>query len=150
MRPPEAPVAPTRAAAWPELRCACTPCVGAGTLGGPPRAWPQTGDVHRGLLQVAALLAVSRSGRGQEVPRDLYQVFLLPSPSPDLCYFYLLVIIVLRKSRGIPGWRSGLAPAFGPGRDPGDPGLSPTLGSLQGACFSLPVLLPLSLSLMNK
>ena len=30
---------------------------------------------------------------------------------------------------GIPGWRNGLAPAFGPGRDPGDPGLNPTSGS---------------------
>ena len=30
---------------------------------------------------------------------------------------------------GIPGWRSGLAPAFGPGRDLGDPGSSPTSGS---------------------
>ena len=26
------------------------------------------------------------------------------------------------ERQGIPGWRSGLAPAFGPGRDPGDPG----------------------------
>ena len=34
-----------------------------------------------------------------------------------------------KKSMGIPGWRSGLAPAFGPGRDPGDPGSNPTLGS---------------------
>ena len=32
--------------------------------------------------------------------------------------------------RGIPGWRSGLAPAFGPGHDPGDPGSNPTSGSL--------------------
>ena len=30
---------------------------------------------------------------------------------------------------GIPGWRSGLAPAFGPGSDPGDPGSNPTSGS---------------------
>uniref|UniRef100_A0A8C0LPQ8 glutaminase n=1 Tax=Canis lupus dingo TaxID=286419 RepID=A0A8C0LPQ8_CANLU len=30
---------------------------------------------------------------------------------------------------GIPGWRSGLAPAFGPGRDPGDPGSNPMSGS---------------------
>ena len=30
---------------------------------------------------------------------------------------------------GIPGWCSGLAPAFGPGRDPGDPGSTPTSGS---------------------
>ena len=41
---------------------------------------------------------------------------------------------------GIPGWRSGLAPAFGPGRDPGDPGSNPTspgtwslLGSVETA-----------------
>ena len=32
-------------------------------------------------------------------------------------------------TRGIPGWRSGLAPAFGPGSDPGDPGSNPTSGS---------------------
>ena len=31
--------------------------------------------------------------------------------------------------RGIPGWHSGLVPAFGPGRDPGDPGSNPTSGS---------------------
>ena len=30
---------------------------------------------------------------------------------------------------GIPGWCSGLAPAFGPGHDPGDAGSNPTLGS---------------------
>ena len=30
---------------------------------------------------------------------------------------------------GIPGWRSGSVPAFGPGRDPGDPGSNPTSGS---------------------
>ena len=29
----------------------------------------------------------------------------------------------------IPGWRSGLVPAFGLGCDPGDPGSSPTSGS---------------------
>ena len=28
-------------------------------------------------------------------------------------------------------WLSGLVPAFGPGRDPGVPGLSPMSGSLQ-------------------
>ena len=30
--------------------------------------------------------------------------------------------LLLTKTVGIPGWHSGLAPAFGPGRDPGDPG----------------------------
>ena len=44
---------------------------------------------------------------------------------------------------GIPGWRSGLAPAFGPGRDPGDPGSNPTSGS---RCME-PASLSLSLSL---
>ena len=30
---------------------------------------------------------------------------------------------------GIPGWHSGLVPAFGPGCDPGDLGSSPMSGS---------------------
>ena len=52
---------------------------------------------------------------------------------------------------GIPGWRSGLAPAFGPGRDPGDPGSNPTSGSQcmepasPSACVSAS-----SLCLLNK
>ena len=45
---------------------------------------------------------------------------------------------------GILGWRSGLAPAFGPGRDPGDPGSNPTSGcrcmepASPSACVSAP------------
>ena len=38
---------------------------------------------------------------------------------------------------GKPGWLSGLAPAFSPGRDPEDLGSNPALGSLHGAYFSL-------------
>ena len=34
-----------------------------------------------------------------------------------------------RKKKGISGWRSGLALAFGPGHDPGDLGSNPTSGS---------------------
>ena len=34
-----------------------------------------------------------------------------------------------KRQTGIPGWPSGLAPAFGPGHDPGDPGSNPMLGS---------------------
>ena len=49
--------------------------------------------------------------------------------------------------QGIPGWLSGLAPAFGPGRDPGVPGLSPTTGSLHGTCFSFCLCLCFSLFL---
>ena len=42
-----------------------------------------------------------------------------------------------KKKKGIPGWLSGLAPAFVPGRNPGVPGSSPASGSQHGACFSL-------------
>ena len=35
-------------------------------------------------------------------------------------------LLAMKREKGIPGWRSGLAPAFGPGRDPGDPGSNPT------------------------
>ena len=58
------------------------------------------------------------------------------------------------KRLGIPGWRSGLAPAFGPGRDPGDPGSNPTSGSRcmepasPSACVSAS--LPLSVTIINK
>ena len=49
---------------------------------------------------------------------------------------------------GIPGWLSGLAPAFGWGRSPGVQGSSPTSGSRDGACFSF--LLCLCLSVYHK
>ena len=42
--------------------------------------------------------------------------------------------------QGDPRWLSGLAPAFGPGRDPGVLGSSPT----HGACFSLSLCLSVS------
>ena len=50
---------------------------------------------------------------------------------------------------GIHGWRSGLAPAFGPGCDPEDPGSNPTSGSwcTEPASPSASMSLPLSLSL---
>ena len=55
---------------------------------------------------------------------------------------------------GIPGWRSGLAPAFGPGRDPGDPGSNPTSGprcmepASPSACVSASV--SLSVTIINN
>ena len=61
-----------------------------------------------------------------------------------------LFIFLKERERGIPGWRSGLAPAFGPGRDPGDPGLNPTSGSWcrepasPSACVSASLSLSLS------
>ena len=51
---------------------------------------------------------------------------------------------------GIPGWLSGLGPAFGPGCDPGVPGSGPESGFLHGACLCLCLCLSLSVSLMNK
>ena len=49
---------------------------------------------------------------------------------------------------GIPGWHSGLAPTFGPGRDPGDPGSNPTRApGAWSLLLPLPMSLPLSLSL---
>ena len=44
-------------------------------------------------------------------------------------YNKLLLFIMKDAEFGIPGWHSGLAPAFGPGRGPGDPGSNPTSGS---------------------
>ena len=50
-----------------------------------------------------------------------------------LCWLSLVGMAQVAKlsdfSKGIPGWRSGLAPAFGPGRDPGNLGSNPTSGS---------------------
>ena len=42
---------------------------------------------------------------------------------------YIFRLFFNSAKEGIPGWHSSLAPAFGPGRDPGDPGSNPTLGS---------------------
>ena len=56
---------------------------------------------------------------------------------------------------GIPGWLSSLAPAFGPGCDPGVPGLSPTSApcvepASPSAYVFVSLSLSLSVSLMNK
>ena len=50
----------------------------------------------------------------------------------------------------VPGWLSDWASAFGPGRDPGVLGSSPTSGSLHGACFSLCLCLCLSLCVSHE
>ena len=54
-----------------------------------------------------------------------------------------IYIFISESALGIPGWLSGLAPAFGPGRDPGVLGSNPSSGFLL-------LLLPVSLPLMNK
>ena len=56
------------------------------------------------------------------------------------------------KILGQPRVAQQFSTTFNPGRDLGDPGSSPTLGSQHGACFSLCLCLCLSfsVSLMNK
>ena len=73
-----------------------------------------------------------------------------------LSFFFLSSF--LKRFYGIPGWRSGLAPAFGPGSDPGDPGSNPISGSQcmepasPSACVSasLSFSLSLSVTIINK
>ena len=71
-----------------------------------------------------------------------------------------LLALIIRDKLGIPGWRSGLAPAFGPGHDPVDPGSNPTSGSrcmepaspsaYVSASLSLSLSLSLSVTIINK
>ena len=58
----------------------------------------------------------------------------------------------VKKKRGIPGWCSGLVPVFGPGRDPGDLGSNPTLGSrcMEPASPSACVSASLSVTIIKK
>ena len=80
-------------------------------------------------------------------------VLLIPILSES--YYVIFILIVwctdsfIISNLGIPGWRSGLAPAFGPGRDPGDPGWNPMSGSrcMEPASPSAYVCLCLCLSL---
>ena len=84
--------------------------------------------------------------------KTLTKPALLPSGILHKCREYL---VSKRLMFGIPGWRSGLVPAFGPGRDPGDLGSNPTSGSRcmepasPSACVSAPLSLSLSLSLCD-
>ena len=82
--------------------------------------------------------------------------------SPESLYYLAKHLVQEEKQvkhqeggdRGIPGWLSGLAPAFGLGCDPGVPdgvlGSSPALGSRHRACFSLCLCLCLSLSVYHE
>ena len=85
---------------------------------------------------------------------------VIGSPSYGSLYFseFIRFAIKLQKIQvldfktepvGIPEWRSSLAPAFGPGRDPGDPGSNPTSGSRCMEPASLSASLSLSLSLCD-
>ena len=60
---------------------------------------------------------------------------------------FLKSVCILYLSTSQTAWvAQQFSTTFSPGHDPGDLGLSPTLGSLQGACFSLCLCLCLSLS----
>ena len=67
-------------------------------------------------------------------------------------YGWLRIEIELQNYEKLCYWAARVGQRFGavfsPGHDPRDLGLSPVLGSLHGACFSLG--LCLSVSLMNK
>ena len=72
---------------------------------------------------------------------------------PKVFFFFLRFYLFIKdRERGIPGWRSGLAPAFGPGHDPGDPGSNPTSGSrcMEPASPSAYVSASLCVSFVNK
>ena len=61
-----------------------------------------------------------------------HNFFIHSSVEGHLGSFHSLGIVdiaTINIEVGIPGWRSGLAPAFGPGHDPGDPGSNSTSGS---------------------
>ena len=74
---------------------------------------------------------------------------------PVLFLFFKFRSILKYFRGGIPGWHSGLAPAFGLGCDPGDPGSNPTSGSRcmepasPSACVSASLPPSLSLSLCD-
>ena len=77
-------------------------------------------------------------------------------PFHKLTHISLIILVVRNISitvkeqilpSGIPGWRSGLALAFGPGRDPGDPDRIPRRApGAWSLLLPLPMSLPLSLS----
>ena len=54
-------------------------------------------------------------------------------------------------NEGTPGWLSGLAPAFGPRRDPGVPRIESHVGlPAWSLLLPLPISLPLSLCVFHK
>ena len=73
---------------------------------------------------------------------SLVNPFFIHQPSFDL--------LKVTELLGVPGWLSGWVSAFGSGYDPRILGWSPTLGSLQGSCFSLCLCLHLSLCVSHE
>ena len=74
-------------------------------------------------LLLSLLEGQTEPQRGSFTSRKLS---LLISGGTENCAW---VFLSIKHSLRIPGWRSGVAPAFGPGRHPGDPGLNPMSGS---------------------
>ena len=95
-------------------------------------------SAHSNISEKAHMRIVATNTSGKKLSANTVpQLLIYASPSKLL-------------PEGIPGWLSSLAPAFGPGRDPGVPGSSPTSGSRHGACFSLLLSLSRSLSVYHE
>ena len=76
-----------------------------------------------GLHQDKKLLHSEGNNKTKRQPMEWEKIFVNGTSDK------VLVSKIYKELIGIPGWRSGLAPAFGPGRDLGDPGSNPTSGS---------------------
>ena len=135
------------------------PRVSASTLQG-PSAPPATSPALRGNANSGARKSLSGMGqnslwsekqRGRTVCGEGGPMVSWARCSSELAWNTTrwpgTALLAKTTGQGIPGWLSGFAPAFGPGRDPGVQGWSPASGSLHGACFSLCLCLCLSLSL---
>ena len=83
------------------------------------------------------------TSQGEEGLMSSFKIHIVDKKNQTICLGEAQQLLGLRNNKnpgfsGIPGWLSGLAPAFGPGLNPGVPGSSgPALGSRDGACFSL-------------
>ena len=80
------------------------------------------------------------------------QIVFFTQPRPETQANIFICPLTIETVMGIPGWHSGLAPAFGPGRNPGDLGSSPTSGSqgMEPASPSACVSASLSVTIIKK
>ena len=103
-------------------------------------------EVHESISMSEGRRKCRKVGYGSHIIFEMAKYNL--EVASDNIYTETLKAIIKNEHMGIPGWCSGLAPAFGPGGDPGDPGSNPTSGSrcLEPASPSAYVSASLSLS----